>query len=80
MDLNQRITMSLIWTVLIFRCESKVTGATEEGARNALVFHSAVQHVELKDVLEEDEPLSRDLAARLYLNSDRGTSKTASAV
>ena len=57
-----------------------MTGATEEGARNALVFHSAVQHVELKDVLEEDEPLSRDLAARLYLNSDRGTSKTASAV
>ena len=53
-----------------------MSGATEEGARNALVFHSAVQHVELNDVLEEDEPISRDLAARLYLNSDQGT-KTA---
>ena len=46
------------------------------GARKALVFHSAVQHVELDDVLEEDEPISRDLVARLYLNSDQGT-KTA---
>ena len=56
-----------------------MTGSTEDGARNALVFHSAVQHVELKDVLEEDEPLSQDLAARLYLNSGQGA-KSAAAV
>ena len=63
-----------ILTILIiiatsYRCESKVSSATREGARNALVGHSAVRHVELSDVLEEVDPLSRDLAARLYLNS-----------
>ena len=68
--------------VTSFRCESKVTSATQEGARNALVGHSAVRHVELSDVLEEVEPLSRDLAARLYLNSGPpgGAKATAAAV
>ena len=46
--------------------------ATAEGARDALVFHSAVHHVELSDVLEEDEPISRDLVARLWLSSEKG--------
>ena len=58
-----------IFTATSHRCESKVSSATREGARNALVGHSAVRHVELSDVLEEVDPLSRDLAARLYLNS-----------
>ena len=58
-----------IFTATSYRCESKVSSATREGARNALVGHSAVRHVELSDVLEEVDPLSRDLAARLYLNS-----------
>ena len=63
-----------------FRCESKVTSATQEGARSALVGHSAVRHVELSDVLEEVDPLSRDLAARLYLNSGpTGAAKTTAA-
>ena len=47
-----------------------MTDTTAEGAKDALVFHSAVHHVELSDVLEEREPLSRDLVARLWLSSE----------
>ena len=62
------------------RCprKKKITGATSEGTRTAAVCHFAIQHYELRGVLEKDPKITPQFIKDLYWDHDHPSSASSS--